>query len=89
LSVIITRGARPWPFNSLPHQTLGRLGIAATLHQNLQDETVLIDGAPESVLLTADRNNGASGAGEFHPHALSEPDVILPHHPAPIVRPYP
>src|SRR5208337_3605412 len=28
-----------------------------------------------------------SGAGEFRPRALSEPDVILSHHPAPIVRP--
>ena len=31
----------------------------------------------------------ASGAGEFHPRALLEPDVILSHHPAPIVRPCP
>lgn len=42
----------------LAHQTLGRLGIATTLHQDLQDETVLIDGAPEPVLLAADRNDG-------------------------------
>jgi hypothetical protein len=26
----------------------------------------------------------ASGAGQLHPRALSEPDVILSHHPAPI-----
>jgi hypothetical protein len=31
----------------------------------------------------------ASGAGQLHPRALSEPDVILSHHPAPIVRPRP
>ena len=30
-----------------------------------------------------------SGAGDFHPRALSEPDVILSHHPAPIVQPHP
>lgn len=44
LSVIITRGARA-------------LRISATLHQNLEDETILIDGAPEPVLLAADRND--------------------------------
>ena len=31
----------------------------------------------------------ASGAGQLQPRALSEPDVILSHHPAPIVRPLP
>ena len=30
-----------------------------------------------------------SGAGDFHTRALSEPDVILSHHPAPIVQPHP
>ncbi len=29
----------------------------------------------------------SSGAGEFHPHALTEPDVNLSAHPAPIVQP--
>ena len=42
----------------LAHQTLGRLGIAAALHQHLQDETVLIHSAPEPVLLATDRNDG-------------------------------
>ena len=39
--------------------------------------------------LIRDLGAEASGAGEFHPRALSEPDVILSHHPAPIVRPCP
>ena len=29
---------------------------------------------------------GVSSAGESHPHALSEPDVTLSHHPAPIIQ---
>ena len=33
-------------FQKLAHQALGRLGVAAALHQNLQDKTVLIHGAP-------------------------------------------
>jgi len=40
------------------HQALSRLGISATLNQHLKNETILIDGAPEPVLLTADRNDG-------------------------------
>ena len=49
----------------------------------------MIDSTPEVVGFSVDPDKQASGAGEFHPHALSEPDVILSHHPAPIVRPYP
>jgi len=30
---------------------------------------------------------GVSGAEEFHPRALSEPDVSLSAHPAPIIEP--
>lgn len=41
----------------LAHQTLCRLGVAAALHRSLQDETVLIDDAPEPVLPSADRND--------------------------------
>jgi len=32
-------------------------------------------------------SNGSSSAGEFHPHALTEPDVNLSIHPALIVQP--
>jgi hypothetical protein len=41
------------------------------------------------VLLAGDRHDEVSGAEEFRPRALSEPDVILSYHPAPIVRPLP
>ena len=35
----------------------------------------------------ATQNNKSSSAGEFHPHALTEPDVNLSAHPALIVQP--
>ncbi|NKJ09448.1 hypothetical protein FHT29_006469 [Rhizobium sp. SG741] len=35
------------PFQKLSHQTLCSLGISATLHQNVEHKTVLVDGAPE------------------------------------------
>jgi hypothetical protein len=41
------------------------------------------------VLHTLDPDEKASGAGQLQPRALSEPEVILSHHPAPIVRPLP
>ena len=39
------------------HQALGRIRIAAALHQNVQNETVLIDSAPQPVLLAAHRDH--------------------------------
>lgn len=54
-----------------------------------QDLTYMIDGASQVARLAFDPHKQASGAWEFHPRALSEPDVILSHHPAPVVRPYP
>jgi general nucleoside transport system ATP-binding protein len=48
--------------------------------------------AGEIVGLAGVQGNGqdeVSGAEEFRPRALSEPDVILSYHPAPIVRPLP
>jgi hypothetical protein len=57
LSVIITRGRTALPFQKLSHQTLCSLGISAALHQNVENKTVLIDGAPEPVFLTGDRDD--------------------------------
>ncbi len=45
---------------SLPkfaHQALGRLRIAAALHPNIQYETILIESAPQPVLLAAHRDH--------------------------------
>jgi|GEM_PF-2704930 len=39
------------------------------------------------VLRPASEGNRASSPGELHPEALSEPDVNLSAHPAPIIRP--
>ena len=54
-----------------------------------QNLAFMIDGAPEIAEFAVDLHEQASGAGEFHPRALSEPDVTLSRHPAPIVRPRP
>ena len=56
-------------------------------HHRFQDLAFVIDGMPEIAELAVDLHEEVSGAGEFRPRALSEPDVILSHHPAPIVRP--
>ena len=52
----------PWrtalPLQQLAHQTLGCLGVVAALHQNIENETVLIDGTPQPMLLPTDRNDG-------------------------------
>jgi hypothetical protein len=77
------------PLQETLEEALRRPGAAAGLHQNVKNDAVLIDGAPEIMLFTVDPNEEASGAGQLHPRALSEPDVILSHHPAPIVRPLP
>ena len=70
-------------------QPLGRLLVASALDQNIEHDPGLVHGAPQPVLHTGDVQHEASGAGQLHPRALSEPDVILSHHPAPIVRPRP
>lgn len=52
----------PWcstlALQQLAHQAFGCLGVAATLHENVQDETVLIDGAAKPMLLATERNDG-------------------------------
>jgi len=40
-------------FHKLSHQTFGGLGITAALHQNIENEAILIDGPPQPVLLAA------------------------------------
>ena len=54
-----------------------------------QDLAFVIDSPPEIAELAVDPHKEVSGAEEFRPRALSEPDVILSYHPAPIVRPLP
>jgi hypothetical protein len=70
-------------------ESLRGFGIPPRLNKDVEHGAVLIHGAPKVVLYALDPNEEVSGAGQLHPRALSEPDVILSHHPAPIVRPLP
>jgi len=73
----------------LAHQPQRRPAVASALNQYVKDLAFMVDGTPEIHAYTGDPDHQASGAGQLHPRALSEPDVILSHHPAPIVRPRP
>ena len=70
-------------------QPLGSLLVAAALDQDIEHDASLVHCSPQPMLHPGDLEHEASGAGQLHPRALSEPDVILSHHPAPIVRPRP
>ena len=50
-------------------------------------ETFQASHDPFSCLAALHQNDESSSAGESHPHALTEPDVNLSAHPAPIVQP--
>jgi hypothetical protein len=39
------------------HQPPGGFGVAPTLHENVEHETILINSAPEPVFLATDRND--------------------------------
>ena len=73
----------------LAHQFERRPLVPPELDENIENFTIGVHGTPKLDQATTDFQIEASGAGEFHPRALSEPDVILSHHPAPIVRPCP
>jgi hypothetical protein len=73
----------------LAEQSLGGLLVAPALDQDIKNKALLVNRAPEPMLVAGDGDDEASGAGQLQPRALSEPDVILSHHPAPIVRPLP
>ena len=62
--------------------------VSPSLDQDVENDT-FSSTARQSQNCARDRDDQASGAGEFHPRALSEPDVTLSRHPAPIVRPRP
>lgn len=59
----VTRGGdhdtrrRSLSLQKFAHQALGRLRIAAALHQNIQNEHVLIDSAPRPMLLATNRDH--------------------------------
>jgi hypothetical protein len=45
------------PVQRLSHQTLCSRGVAAALHQNIENEAVLIDGPPAPVFLSANSHD--------------------------------
>ena len=52
--------------------------VSVALDQDVEDKAIVIDGAPEPMLLARDRDEDlASRAGESHPHALPEPYVTF------------
>src|SRR5271157_656112 len=69
------------------HQFQRGVLVALGLDQHIQNLALSVDSPPEIDHTAVDFQIEVSGAGEFRPRALSEPDVILSHHPAPIVRP--
>ena len=76
-------------FQKFAHQFERRPLVASGLDENVEHFTLGIHGTPEVGQAPIDLEIEVSGAREFRPRALSEPDVILSHHPAPIVRPLP
>ena len=89
MSVTNNFGAKPCFLSILRISLECRPRVAPTLNEHVEDLAFVVDGAPQVHSFPGDPNNQASGAGQLHPRALSEPDVILSHHPAPIVRPRP
>ncbi len=46
-------------------------------------------GAPKPIAFPPGHDDQSSGPGEFHPQALTDPDVSVSTHPAPTVQPVP
>ena len=40
-------------FHKLSHKAFGSLSVAAALHQHVENKSILIDGAPKPMFLTA------------------------------------
>ena len=55
-------------FQYLAEKTLGRCGVATLLHEDVKHITILVDGSPQIVLLTAD----------FDEYLFGEPRVSEP-----------
>jgi len=68
---------------------VGHVAVSPSQNKDVEHDALLIHRSPKIVLYSVNPDEQVSGAGQLHPRALSEPDVILSHHPAPIVRPFP
>ena len=58
--------------------------ISTLGNQNIDHLSILIDGPPKIDALTPNGDEESSSPEESHPQALTEPDVNLSIHPAPI-----
>src|SRR5208282_2859013 len=73
-----------------PLEQLQRRGfVPLRRNHRLQDLAFMVNGAPEIAELAIDLHKRSSGPGEFHPQALTDPDMSVSAHPAPTVRPLP
>jgi hypothetical protein len=63
--------------------------VTVLAEHHVDQRAVAVNGAIEIAPMPVHLDVRSSGAGQLQPRALSEPDVILSHHPAPIVRPLP
>jgi hypothetical protein len=68
----------------LAHQLQRRMFVS---DEHIKGFALSVDGSPKVGHLAVDSQIEVSGAGGIWPRALSEPEVILSHHPTPIVRP--
>src|SRR5215472_4048584 len=59
----------------LMHQPQGGPGIASVLNQHVENLALMVDRTPEVHPLAGNPDYQASGVGQLHPRALSEPDV--------------
>ena len=82
-------GCKALFLEQLTHQLHGCSLVAPSLHEQVENLALIVNRAPQPELSARNHYGQASGAGESHPRALSEPDVTLSRHPAPIVRPRP
>ena len=55
--MIMTRGGVAADFREFPHQPLRSVSVSAALDQDVEDETILINGAPKPVLFAGDRDD--------------------------------
>jgi hypothetical protein len=53
----MTRGGVTADFRSFPYEPLRSAVVSSTLDQDVENETILIDGAPEPVLFARDRDD--------------------------------
>src|ERR671920_786238 len=68
-------------------ECLGGGHVASLIEINIDQVAVTIDRPVEIAPLTGDFDVGVSSAAGLHRHALSEPDVTLSRHPAPLIQP--